>query len=174
MTGMDSERRGLSVLEVIIAIAVIAIAGLGIIATLTRIMVSQSTSSHETVGRLVAESVLQRAVLAGPDEWGIPDPPDWGSSVTKRSATQTVEAMVGQNDGPTEYLYYVEVIEVSNQNESGDGMFGVDADPTLTTMGVLWEVKVTLWWNADASGPQAAVERGTQRLSVSKVVYIEI
>lgn len=170
---MRFRARGLSVLEVIVAIAVLAIAGLGIIATLTRVMVAQSSSSHETVGRILAESKLQDAILAGPANWGIPSPVDWGETSGSISEVQSQSAVVGQNPLPTEYFYQIEVVEVSGQNEAGTPMFGIDVDPSLKKMGKLWEVNVKVWWNSDSGAPQGAIERGTQTLTVSKVIYIE-
>lgn len=45
----------MSVLEVLVAMALLAMAGLGIIAALTRVMLAQDTSSTQTVARLLAE-----------------------------------------------------------------------------------------------------------------------
>ena len=143
---------------------ILAIAGLGIIATLTRVMIAQSSSSHHTVAKLIAESELENAILAGP--------PNWGATPGNVTEIRQREAMVGQSDHPTIFYFQIEEdpIPLSNQNESGDIMFG--NSPNFPDMGDLYEVKVKIWWNSDAA-PSGAVERGTQELRVSKVVYIE-
>ena len=158
--------RGISVLEVLIAMLVLTIAGLGVIATLTRVMVAQSSSTHQTVARLIAESKLQEAILAGPSgDWGVPE----GSDIT---VIREQEALVGQNEAPTVFHYQIpdDPLPLSEQNESGTQMFGTT--PDLHDMGNLYEVQVRIWWNSE-NGPSGAVERGTQSLTVSKVVYIE-
>lgn len=167
LMGVGRKHRGLSVLEVLVALSIITIAGLGIIATLTRAMVAQSSSSHQTVGRPIAESELQKAVLAGPPRWGTP-----GGDLSK---VYKRNARVGQTGKKrqVEFSFQLEVTPVSQQNESGDEMFSNHADPgPYPTMGRLYEVKLKIWWNADQTA-QGAVERGTQSLTVSKMVYIE-
>lgn len=162
---MGRNCRGLSVLEVLIALSVLTVAGLAIIATLTRAMVAQSSSSHQTVGRLIAESELQRAVLFGPPNWGPP-----GVSLTD---VREHDARVGQNARLVKYRFQVDVTPFSRENESGTVMFSTHPEPgPFKDMGRLWEVSVRIWWNADQSA-QSAVEKGRQELTVSKVTYIE-
>ncbi len=150
----------MSVLEVTIAMAILAVTTLGVIAVLTRIMVAQSVSSHQTVGRLIGESVLQEALLAGPPTWGVGD----------LTVVRTRVAQVGQRSESSEFSYQVIVRQVPDRNRSGAVMF--DHGSGSINMGDLWEVRVQVWWNSE-DGPKGAIERGTQSLFVSKLVYIE-
>ena len=149
----------MSLLEVIISISILSIAALAIVLTLTRIMVAQSSSSHHTVARLIAESQLEKAVLAGDGAWTFPpaEPP-----------ILTARARVGQNDAPVEFRYQIFANWVSDQREGGGDLFVVGPN-----MGRLAEVEVRIWWNADTP-KGGAVERGIETLSVSTMVYDEI
>jgi len=152
-------RRGMSLLEVIISISILSIAALAIVMTLTRVMMAQSSSSHQTVARLIAESELEKATLAGDGAWVFPpnDPP-----------IQIARAMVGQNEEPTEFRYQIFANWVSDKNEGGGDLFV--AGPN---MGRLAELEVRIWWNAETP-KGGAVERGLESLSVTQMVYDEI
>lgn len=151
--------RGMSLLEVVVSISILSIAALAIVLTVTRVMVAQSSSSHHTVARLIAEAELERAALAGSGTWDTTsDPP-----------IQVELARVGQNPRDTEFRYQVFASEISKQNEGGTDIFPAGPD-----MGQLWELEVRVWWNAEDSGPESAVERGVQSLSISKLVYDEM
>lgn len=149
--------RGLTLLEVMVSISILAIAAIAIIATLTRVMLAQSSSSHHTVARLIAESELQKAVLAGPpaDPFAPPLP------------IRTL-AIVGQNTSPTMFSTELRWQVVPTDNEGGSPMFLGSGQE----MGRLWEAKAETRWNSEEVS-QSAVERGTQTLRVSKMVYHE-
>lgn len=149
---------GLSLIEVVVAIGVFSVATLGVLLALTRVMMAQSGSSHQTLGRLVADSVLSEATLAGPPNWGNPDP-----SVP----VQTRRVRVGQNDRLEDFSFRVTAVPVPSTNESGGALFALGP-----AMGALYQVEVQVWWNSDA-GPTGAVELGKQELTLRKVVYIE-
>lgn len=144
---------GLSVLEILVAITVVAIAGLGLIAALTRLMFAQSSSSHQTVGRLLAVSKLEEAVLAGPPHWGR-DP---------AGAPQVVSMLVGQGVDPTEFTLQIEPVELPKGAAIAAGI----------PMGDLWEVKVTASWQGGDEDNVAGTEKGRRSLTVSKVTYLE-
>jgi type II secretory pathway pseudopilin PulG len=153
-----SKYMGMSLLEVVISISILAIVAVSVILTVTRVMVAQSSSSHQTVARLIAESRLERAILSGSDTWDFStDPP-----------VDITYARVGQTESETQFRYQVFARWTSAQNESGDDLFV--AGPN---MGGLAELEVRIWWNADETGPQSGIERGTQSLSVSRMVYNE-
>jgi prepilin-type N-terminal cleavage/methylation domain-containing protein len=152
------QRRGMSLLEVVISISILAIVALSVVLAVTRIMVAQSSSSHHTVARLIAESELEKAVLLGQDGWDFSGNPPVDQAF----------AQVGQTTGDTEFRFQVFARWTSAQNEGGGDLF--IAGPN---MGGLAEIEVLIWWAADDTGPQAAVERGIQSLSVSRMVYDE-
>lgn len=139
----------MTLVEVVLAIAIMAVAGLGLIAALTRAMTAQSYSAHQTMGRLIAESVLQEAALAGPPLFGNTNPP----------STRVRQATVGQRAESVDYFYEVSSVQVRQP-------------PAGPPMGEVWEVRVRLWWSetpGDGGGP----ERGTQTLELSRMIYVQ-
>ncbi len=144
--------KGLSVLEVVVSVGILAVAGLGLIAALTRVMVAQSSTSHQTVARVLAESQAQDALLAGPPNW------------SRRAASKQVfHKRVGQTGQPSEFFYDIIPKKVAKPATVAPG----------PDMGDLWEVQVKIWWNADENGSQGAVERGTQTLTVTRMAYVQ-
>lgn len=146
---------GLSVLEVLVSISVLAVAALGLIAALTRVMFAQNASSHQTVARILAEGRLQNAVLAGP--------PDWGGA----SISEPEQLLVGQGEAPTEFQ--CQLVPATPTP--------VPKEPTLRpadSMGELYKVTIQVSWNAPSDGAaSSAVERGTQSVTLSRFTYVE-
>ncbi|MCA9779532.1 MAG: prepilin-type N-terminal cleavage/methylation domain-containing protein [Candidatus Eremiobacteraeota bacterium] len=151
---MNRRRRGITLIETILALSLITIAALGLIAALTRLMVAQSSSSHQTVARIIADSVLQRATLAGP--------PDFAQ--VSLGTVETQEVRVGQNSELVEFSYLVSAEEVTPPLS-----FSTPAGPP---MGTMWEVTVTVWWN-NTTAYEGAIERGTETIEVTTLTYIE-
>ena len=94
---MDRRRRGITLIETILALSLITIAALGLIAALTRLMVAQSSSSHQTVARMIADSVLQEARIVGPPNFQKDSSYVLGDIDTKR-------VVVGQNADEVDFL----------------------------------------------------------------------
>jgi Prokaryotic N-terminal methylation motif len=149
---MDMRRAhsGLSLIEVIIAFTVLTIAGLGVIAAMTRLMMAQSSSSHQTVARIMGDSVMQEEVLAGPPD-GIP-------LGTAGSVVKT-RVRVGQNSEPVEYSHTV-TWEL------------MDPVPGMGEMGLVYQVKIKVWWNLGDEA-EGAIEKGTRTLEISRLTYVE-
>ena len=143
----------MTVLEVLVSFGLIAVAALGIIATMTRLVFAQSSSSHQTVATIIAESKLEEAVLACNSD-GL-----MSATVSKNS----VRAAVGQQEVPTEFFYAVTVTKILKGTSWASGR----------NMGDLYEFKITVTWNGDEDGPRGAVERGAQTVVETRVVYLE-
>ncbi len=148
---------GLSVLEVLVSITVLAVAGLGLIAALTRVMLAQNSSSHQTVARILAEGRLQDALLAGPPEWGR-DPGE--------PLIVPISALVGQGQTPTEFLCQM----VPSNPGPVPKESSLKPDDSL---GDLYKVTVQVSWEASGDGPALAAERGHQSVTVSRFTYVE-
>ncbi|MGE0490330.1 MAG: hypothetical protein AB7S38_14070 [Vulcanimicrobiota bacterium] len=136
----------MSLIEVFLALTILAIAGLGLIAALTRALSVQSYSSSQTVARMLAEGVIQEAVLAGPPNWG-------GTGVMVR------QSRVGQQGQPVDFHYEVTAELVR------------EATPDLE-MGKVWQVHVRMWWS-EAAGQGGGAERGTKTLNMTRMVYVQ-
>lgn len=144
--------------EVILSFGILAVAALGIIAAFTRLMMAQSASSHQTVARIVAESVLEEMALRSP--------PDFGPAGFLGSE-QSVTARVGQKAELVTFHYEAsaeEMLPVAGMSSVGG----------LPDMGDVWEIRVKIWWQTDAGkGPQGAVEKGKRSLEVKRLTYVE-
>lgn len=154
---MDRRRRGITLIETILALSLITIAALGLIAALTRLMVAQSSSSHQTVARMIADSVLQEARIVGPPNFQKDSSYVLGDIDTKR-------VVVGQNADEVDFSYQLSAEEVLPP-----ASFDIPANPA---MGQMWEVTVRVWWNSSAAY-EGAVERGTETIEVTTLTYIE-
>jgi len=156
LNAMDRRRRGITLIETIMALSLITIAALGLIAALTRLMIAQSSSSHQTVARIIADSVLQRATLAGPPNF----------SQINLGDVEFQSARVGQNSELVEFSYQVRAEEVAPP-----GSFYPSGE-SVPDMGSMWEITVVVWWNSE-DAYEGAVERGTQTVEVTTLAYIE-
>jgi hypothetical protein len=167
--GMRRRRHGVTIIETILCLGLITVAALGLIAALTRLMVAQSSSSHQTVARIIADTRLQKALISGPEtNWDpVPPPEDGDAYLVGDILTESVR--VGQEDGEVEFFYQivapVEAIAPPLSFQSGES--------GIPDMGRMYKVTIRVWWNADDTGPQSAVERGTQTIEVTALTYIE-
>lgn len=139
---------GLTVLEVLVAISIIAMAGLGLIAAFTKLLLTQDTSSNQTVARLLAEGEVQNAVLAG--------------AATKKP--DPVSMLVGQGKTPT--TFQIDKPEFTNLSK------GAMTEPSKA-MGHLYRVSVRVSWDGADEGVATGPERGRQSVEVSRYTYVE-
>ena len=156
--------------ETILCLGLITVAALGLIAALTRLMVAQSSSSHHTVARIIADSVMQQVVLSAhpPDPLAPPTIPPTILIGYDFDTVLPKQATVGQNAELVEFSYRVTAEKV-NPPASFDPPPPADVAPT---MGGVYEITVTVWWNSD-DAYEGAIERGTQTIEVSTLTYIE-
>lgn len=160
---MDPRRQGITLIETILALSLITIAALGLIAALTRLMIAQSSSSHQTVARMIADSKLQGARVAGPPNFHLDEPSDPPYTLGDISVQRVV---VGQNAEEVDFSFQLNAVEVPPP-----GSFYPSGE-VLPDMGRMWEITVLVWWNSD-DAYEGGVERGTQTVEVKTLVYIE-
>jgi len=159
MRFVRKHKEGLTILELVFCFGILGIAALGLIAAMTRLMMAQSTSSHQTVARLIGETALQEAVLAGPGD-------DWGTT-SGLDTIETERARIGRTGEEVVFRYTVSAQEMppapALNKIPGNG---------LDDMGTVWEVRVRVWWSGrDEEG--GAVEKGTRSLELTKLTYVE-
>lgn len=158
MRFVRKHKEGLTILELVFCFGLLGIAALGLIAAMTRLMMAQSTSSHQTVARLIGETALQEAVLAGPGD-------DWGTT-SGLDTIETKRARIGRTGEEVVFRYTVSAREMPPAAALGKG------DSSLDDMGTIWEVRVRVWWSGrDEEG--GAVEKGTRSLELTKLTYVE-
>lgn len=139
-------------MEILVSLALFSVAALGVVAAMTRLMFAQGSSSHQTVASILADSKLQAAILA----FG----PTTPLGIIDKGST---DVRVGQHDEPTPFHYEVSATEMPKSGSIASGR----------TMGKLYQFTATVYWNSDDSGPQAAVERGTQTVTITRIAYRE-
>lgn len=135
--------------EVVLAFGLMSILAVVVIGVFTKLMVSTTKSSDLTAAQLLARSVLDRAVRAGP--------PDWGVDFT---GVGTVELYTHDKTTLTDYVYSVVPVRVTPAG-------GTD------TMGELFELRVTVSWWTDTPDADAG-RQGVGKLSteLSRTVFI--
>lgn len=147
VTDTRSNGRGLTLLEVLVALGIVGTVVLLVLGVLTRFVVSQSGTAAHTAAELLSNEVLERAAAVGPPSWGFPPP--------EQTSLKGSRLLVLPNDEiPTEFEYQLLASPLR-------------ADPR--SQGVLWELEVdTQWW-----GGSERVERGELRVQAHRVVYVE-
>ena len=142
-------RRGLTLAEVVVAIGILAVAGLSVLAVFVKMVGAQSKSGHQVVARLLAEQVLEESCLAGPPNWGLTDP----------SEEQIREFQLEGAPEPIPFRYKLGW-KVLRQSEG------------LSQMGALYGLDVTVTWEQEVAG-QPSREKGRSSHTAHRVVYIE-
>ncbi len=132
--------------EVILALGLLAVVGLIVVGVFTKSMGAQSKSSHATVGRLLAESIAEKAVLIGPPNWGMAD--------IDIPETETVRLQ--NSDSEETYTYDIDE-------------FVVRGATATNSLGVLYLIEITVsWWGEDDR-----VGMGKNFVKTARVVYHE-
>lgn len=142
-------RRALTLAEVVVAIGILAVAGLAVIAVFAKLVGAQSKSGHQVVARLLADQVLEEASLAGPPNWGATD-------ITE---PQIREFQLQGAPAPVPFKYRLTPTLLRDA-------------PPANPMGKLYGLKVDVWWETDEPG-QSVRDKGRLSLTAHRVVYIE-
>ena len=136
--------RGLTILEVMLAMGLLAISVLLILGVLARFLTSQSSTAAQTAARLIAKEILDQAAAVGPATWGLATP----------DLTGTRTLTLPNEKKPTEFRYQLYPSPLR-------------ADPR--DQGTLWELEVEVkWWSDDSRA-----ERGNLYWKAQRVVYVE-
>lgn len=137
--------RGLVLSEIVISLGLLAIVGLTVIGVFSSLAINSQSNSDRAAAQLLAETVLERAVKAGPDPV---DGLRWG---------------VG-----TDKLFK----ELKTADDSSATKFSYQVSPELirtAPLGTIYHVTVEVVWMEEGSG----VQRGRGNLKKSRTVYIE-
>ncbi len=139
-------RRGLTLSEIIVALGLLAVASLVLLGLFSRMLASQSKSSHQTVGILMAQKIIERCSRAGPPNWGLTD-------ITQ---VQTESVVVQESKASVDFSYQLTASVVA-------------PEPSKVPMGTLYLLELKLWWWSE----QAVGGTGKSFVETSRVVYIE-
>ena len=116
----NRDRRGLSLLEVVLALGLLAAVALVIIGVFLALFQATTKNKDQGSAELLMESILEKATATGPPTWGVP------ATGTKLSAPQSGDL--------TDFSYQVDTRDLSTAGSPGE----------------LWQVTVTVaWWTED-------------------------
>lgn len=135
--------------EIIVALGLFALSALVLLALFSRLLASQSKSSHQTVGHLMAQKIIERCARNGPPHWGLTD-------ITQ---VQTETAAVQEAQAPVTFNYRLTASVVA-------------PEPTDAPMGTLYLLELELWW-WNVAPNQSRSGTGKTSVETSRVVYIE-
>lgn len=113
---MGSGNRGLTISEILVALALFAVAALALIGVFTGLLVKSSIESDTAAARILADSVLSRAKSSEGPDWGVP-----GGFGEARIAT-------GDSNSATTFLYRLEVEELEEHDLGAIHRFRVEVE----------------------------------------------
>ena len=143
-------RAGLTLAEVVVAIGILAVAGLAIISVFAKLVTSQSKSGYQTVARMLAQEVLEEASIAGPPLWGMTDP--------TQELTRSYRMQSSPEPVPFSYKLSVSSVRLLEY-----------PDP----MGEIYQLEVDVWWFGE--GPNAGrTDLGRTSLKGFRQVYVAL
>lgn len=162
------DRIGYSIAEVVLAIGLLAFVAITLVGLFSQMVLTSSKNRDQVMAELIAEQVLERAVVEGP------------TSINSGSLGWGVKNQVGQVlqheiQEPTQFFYRVDVAQL-------DGAAG-DRGPDWTTnspetdaldLGHHWLVEVSVGWNPDGNDLESSrVGQGLQWVKQSRTVYYQ-
>jgi hypothetical protein len=141
-----SSIRGLVLSEIVLSLGLLAVVGLTVIGVFSYLAVNSQGSSDRAAAELLSDSVLERAVKAGPDPDAV-DGLQWG--VGRDKVFQ--ELSTADNGSATRFTYQVSPELIRS-----------------APLGSVYLVTVEVAW-----AEEGGVERGKGHLKKSRTVYIE-
>ena len=154
---MKRGRRGFWLGEVVVAIGILSIVSLTVIGVFSYLAVTSQTRSEKAAAELLADTLMEQAVTAGPPNWGLPE----GQILTEVSVDDAATATgedVELESGDSQAREHMAYLVIPEQLEEA-------------TLGKLYRVRVRVSWQ-DPPGPDN-VERGRGYLERTRTVYID-
>lgn len=135
--------------EVVVAVGLLAVVALPLIGLFAKLLGSQSKTTHFTVANFVSNKVAERAVLAGPPNWGMND----------ISMPQTESTRIHHQSAMVNFSYRIIPSVLAPA-------------PAQNPMGRLYLLEIELnWWSDDPE--LMRIEHGKTSVKTARVVYIE-
>lgn len=139
-------RRGFWLGEVVVAIGLLSIVSLTVVGVFSFLAVTSQTRSEKAAAELVADTLMESAVVHGPGGWGVGE--------ENLFVEVPVQVETGDSQAPEQMLYQLipEALEAA-------------------TLGTLYRVRVRVSW-VEPPGPHN-VERGRGFIERVRTVYVE-
>lgn len=148
MFTQKQKQDGLTLMEVIVSLGLVAVLTLFVVGVLSRLLFSSGKTAHQAAANLLAEELLEESALAGPPTWSFPtsDRTGW---VGERFLTLPGEK------SDTLFRYKLEEITIANSPED---------------LGTFHELKITVWWWGDE--PTQRADQGNLYVDAHRKVYV--
>ena len=127
--------RGLTLMEIVVSIGLVAVITLFVVGVLSRILVAGGKTAHQTAANLLAEEVLETAAVAGPPNWSFP-------TTDRTNWTGTRELMLPGEKANTAFHYKLQEITLRDSEDD---------------LGTFHQLSVKIWWYGEEPGERAAV-----------------
>lgn len=154
---MKRGRRGFWLGEVVVAIGILSIVSLTVIGVFSFLAVTSQTRSEKAAAELLADTLMEQAVTAGPPNWGLPE----GQILTEVSVDDAATAS-GEN---------VDLETGDSQTKEHMAYLVIPEELDHGSLGKLYRVRVRVSWQ-EPPGPNN-VERGRGYLERTRTVYID-
>ena len=153
---MRKQSQGVTLAEVVLAVGLLTIISITVAGVFIHLLHASAKTSDVTAGRALARRLLDRAVRAGPPDWGFPQLPTVvGDPSYKEGGTQIL--MTQATESQSEFFYRVEWDDLK---PADTGIGGVSRE--------LYHVQVVVSWWGDAPD-RSQVEMGRLSTKISQV-----
>jgi hypothetical protein len=149
---MWKQSRGVSLAEVVLAVGLLTIISITVAGVFIHLLHASAKTSDLTAGRTLARRVLDRAVRAGPPDWGFP-------ALVSTSFVGSQMMTTQGSDRQTEFIYSIEPSAL----KSNDVVGGV------TRQIYYVEVEVKWWVDNPTDAVKSQAELGRLSTTISQI-----
>ena len=139
---------GLTLMEIVISIGLVAVITLFVVGVLSRILLTGGKTAHQTAANLLAEELLESAAVDGPPNWSFP-------SADRKTWEGQRELLLPGEKSNTPFRYRLTELTLR------------DADEDL---GTFHQIVVKVWWTADEG--EYHPDLGKTYVEVYRNVYV--
>ena len=147
---LKSERRqrGLTLIEIMVAIGLISVITLLVVGTLARLLNTGGKTAHQVAANMLALEVLETAATAGPPKWGF-------TSATIDDQQGERNLMLPGENSSTKFKYKLVTLPLRKSPDD---------------LGIVTQLNVTVWWWGE--DPSHRSELGKTSVRHSRTVYV--
>lgn len=147
---LKSERRqrGLTLIEIMVAIGLISVITLLVVGTLARLLNTGGKTAHQVAANMLALEVLETAATAGPPKWGF-------TSATIDDQQGERNLMLPGENSSTKFKYKLVTLPLRKSPDD---------------LGIVTQLTVTVWWWGE--DPSHRSELGKTSVRHSRTVYV--
>ena len=140
--------RGLTLIEIMVAIGLVSVITLLVVGTLARLLNTGGKTAHQIAANMLALEILETAAAAGPPKWG------FSSSLIADQEGERNLMLPGENSS-TAFKYKLDTLLLRKSPDD---------------LGTLTQITVTVWWWGEQ--PSHRSELGKTTVQHSRTVYV--